>query len=170
VQVSTAARSSVVLTSPSPSPVALVVDVAGWVKKPGVYEFTDGDRIIDAVTEAGGPRKGAELAGLNLAAPLADGQQILVPEPAKKAAADAAAAGMAVPGTTAGAGEATAQVNINTADLTTLETLNGIGEVIGQAIIDYRTKNGPFKSIDEIQNVSGIGPVTFGDIKNDITV
>jgi competence protein ComEA len=167
VQIRTAARPSAVQIAPSPSPVTIIVDVAGWVKKPGVYEFNDGDRIVDAVNEAGGARKGALLSGLNLAQPLTDGQQILVPEPIKKSEADAAAS------TTTGSTGTTAalpQVNINSADLTALETLNGIGEVIGQAIIDYREKNGPFKTIDEIQNVSGIGPVTFASIKNDITV
>jgi competence protein ComEA len=107
------------------------------------------------------------LTGLNLAQPLTDGQQVLVPEPLKRSEVDAST------GTTAsstGTMGATAQVNINSGDLTALETLDGVGEVIGQAIIDYREKNGPFKTIDEIQNVSGIGPVTFANIKSDITV
>lgn len=167
VQIRTAARPSAVQIAPSPSPEVIVVDVSGWVKKPGVYEFTDGDRIVDAVDQAGGARKGALLSGLNLAQPLTDGQQILVPEPIKKS--DSATAATSTTGET-GTSAATIQVNINSADLTGLETLNGIGEVIGQAIIDYREKNGPFKTIDEIQNVSGIGPVTFADIKSDITV
>jgi competence protein ComEA len=137
------------------------------VKKPGVYELNEGDRIIDAVNQAGGARNGALMTGLNLAQPLTDGQQVLVPEPLKRSEVDASA------GTTtssAGTPGLTAQVNINSGDLTALETLDGVGEVIGQAIIDYREKNGPFKTIDEIQNVSGIGPVTFANIKSDITV
>lgn len=165
VQIRTAARSSAVQIAPSPSPAAIVVDVAGWVKKPGVYEFHEGDRIVDAVDQAGGARKGAVLIGLNLAAPLADGQQILVPEPLSKSQDAALGSGTTLPGTSA-----SGLVNINSADLTTLESLNGIGEVIGQAIIDYRDENGPFKSIEDIQNVSGIGPATFADIKSDITV
>src|SRR5436190_37445 len=167
VQIRTAARPSAVRIAPSPSPEVIVVDVAGWVKKPGVYEFTDGDRIVDALDQAGGSRKGALLTALNLAQPLTDGQQILVPEPLKKSEATAAAG--STTGET-GTPAMSAQVNINSADLTGLETLNGVGEVIGQAIIDYREKNGPFKTIDEIQNVSGIGPVTFANIKGDITV
>jgi competence protein ComEA len=145
----------------SPSPVAIIVDVAGWVRRPGVYEFAAGDRVIDAVNRAGGARKGADLTSLNLAAPLADGTQIVVPKP-----------GTAVPaggGTTSG-GSSTALININTASETELETLSGVGPVTAAAIIDYRTQNGPFAAVDDLIDVSGIGPVTLENLRPFVTV
>jgi competence protein ComEA len=159
-----AAASSV---SPSASPSAvLIVDVTGAVRKPGVFEFQPGDRVIDAVEQAGGARDNADLTLLNLAAPLTDGQQILVP---KKGAATAS-----VPGTTGGvpgsAGGTGALVNINTADEATLETLNGVGPVLAAAIIQYRTEHGPFASVDQLDEVSGIGPATLEDLRSQVTV
>lgn len=142
----------------SPSPATIFVDVAGWVKKPGVYEFPEGDRVIDAVDQAGGARKGAVLSSLNLAAMLTDGQQILVPEPVK--AASAATAGV----------DASGLININTADATQLESLTGIGEVLAQTIIDYREKNGPFTSVDQLLDVSGIGDATLAEFRDQVTV
>lgn len=143
----------------SPSPVALIVDVAGWVRRPGVYEFVEGDRVIDALEAAGGPRKGALTTSLNLAAPLTDGQQILVPEPVR------GPVGVSEEGV-----DASGKVNINTADATQLETLSGIGEVLAQAIIDYRDDNGPFTSVDQLMEVSGIGDATLGEIRDQVTV
>ena len=147
----------------SPSPATLFVDVAGAVRRPGVYEFHDGQRVIDAINAAGGERRGAALEGLNLAAPLVDGTQILVPEAATDRTLPPAASG-AVPG------DASAQINVNTADALELEELPGIGEVLSQAIVDYRTKNGPFTSVDELEDVSGIGPSTLEDVRDLVTV
>jgi competence protein ComEA len=153
--------------SPSASPsVVLIVDVTGAVRRPGVFEFQPGDRVIDAVERAGGARDNADLTLLNLAAPLTDGQQILVP---KKGAATAS-----VPGTTGGvpgsSGSTGALVNINTADEATLETLNGVGPVLAAAIIQYRTEHGPFASVDQLDEVSGIGPATLEDLRSQVTV
>lgn len=145
----------------SPSPTTIIVDVAGWVRKPGVYEFSEGDRVIDAVEQAGGPRRGATLTSLNLAAPLSDGQQILVPEPAPRGATEAEASG--------DAGADSGKVNINTADAAELETLSGVGEVLAQRIIDYREEHGPFKSVDDLVDVSGIGDATLEEIRGDAT-
>ena len=142
----------------SPSSSAIFVDVAGWVKKPGVYEFPEGDRVIDAVEQAGGARKGAVLSSLNLAAVLTDGQQILIPEPVKASAA--AASGV----------DANGLVNINTADATQLESLSGIGEVLSQTIIDYRETNGPFTSVEQLLDVSGIGDATLAEFRDQVTV
>jgi len=141
----------------------LIVDVAGAVRKPGVFEFAPGDRVIDAVERAGGALEKADLTLLNLAAPLADGQQILVP---KKGAAPPPGAPIAggVPG------GPTTLVNINTADEATLETLNGVGPVLAAAIIQYRTEHGPFASIDQLDEVSGIGPATLEDLRSQVTV
>jgi competence protein ComEA len=150
--------------SPTPSPVPVFVDVAGWVRKPGVYQFATGQRVIDAVDAAGGARRGADLTSLNLAAPLTDGTQILV----SKAGVVPGGAGTTLPGTTSGAGSTL--VNVNTASATELETLSGIGEVIAAAIVDYRTQNGPFTSVDQLEDVSGIGPATMEEIRDSVTV
>lgn len=148
--------------TPSPS-VVILVDVAGWVRRPGVYEFADGARVIDAIEAAGGARPGALLESLNLAAPLVDGTQILVPKEG---------ASPAVPSAGAGEGPSLAGglVNVNTATAPELETLPGIGEVIAQAIVDHRTENGPFTSVDQLLDVSGIGDATLEDIRELVTV
>jgi competence protein ComEA len=153
--------------SPSVSPSAvLIVDVTGAVRRPGVFEFQPGDRVIDAVERAGGARDDADLTLLNLAAPLTDGQQILVP---KKGATTASVPGTTggVPGSVGGTG---GLVNINTADEATLETLNGVGPVLAAAIIQYRTEHGPFASVDQLDEVSGIGPATLEDLRSQVTV
>ena len=148
--------------SASPSPeVIVLVDVAGWVRDPGVYEFTEGARVIDAIDAAGGARTGALLEALNLAAPLADGTQILVPREGQEGVAPAPVTGGAVAG---------GLINVNTATNTELEELPGVGEVIGQAIIDYRTENGPFTSVDQLLDVSGIGDATLENIRDLVTV
>src|SRR3954466_11967398 len=143
--------------------VTLIVDVAGAVRKPGVFSFAPGDRVIDAVERAGGALEKADLTLLNLAAPLTDGQQILVP---KKGAAPPTGA----PVTGGAPTGPTALVNINTADEPTLETLNGVGPVLAAAIIQYRTEHGPFSSIDQLDEVSGIGPATLEDLRSQVTV
>jgi competence protein ComEA len=148
--------------SASPSPeVIVLVDVAGWVRHPGVYEFSEGARVIDAIDAAGGPRPGALLQALNLAAPLADGTQILVPREGEEGVAPAPVTGGAVSG---------ALINVNTATATDLEELPGVGEVIAQAILDYRTENGPFTSVDQLLDVSGIGDATLENIRDLVTV
>lgn len=152
--------SAVPFASPTPSPVPLIVDVAGWVRKPGVYEFASGDRVIDAVNRAGGARNGADLTTLNLAAPLTDGSQIVVPTPG------ATAPGGTGTTTTGGA----TIININTASETDLETLPGVGPVTAAAIIDYRTQNGPFTTVDDLVDVSGIGPATLEEMRPFVTV
>jgi competence protein ComEA len=152
--------------SATPSPVSIFVDVAGWVRKPGVYEFVTGQRVIDAVDAAGGARPGADLTSLNLAAPLTDGTQILVPKVG--AAPVGTGAGTTIPGV--GGGADGTLVNVNSASATELETLSGIGEVIAAAIVDYRTQNGPFTSVDQLEDVSGIGPATMEEIRDSVTV
>jgi competence protein ComEA len=148
--------------SASPSPeVVVLVDVAGWVRRPGVYEFTEGARVIDAIDAAGGARSGAVLEALNLAAPLTDGTQILVPREGQEGVAPAPVTGGAVAG---------GLVNVNSAIATELEELPGIGEVIAQRIIDYRTENGPFATVDELVDVSGIGDAILESIRELVTV
>lgn len=146
--------------SVSPATVILV-DVAGWVRRPGVYEFAEGARVIDAIDAAGGARPGAVLSSLNLAAPLVDGSQVLVPKESQSA-----------PSTETGSGTsgATGLVNVNSATNAELETLPGIGEVIAQAIVDHRTENGPFTSVEQLVDVSGIGDATLENIRELVTV
>ena len=148
--------------SAGPSPeVVILVDVAGWVRRPGVYEFDEGARVIDAIDAAGGARSGALLESLNLAAPLADGIQILVPREGETVAPPAS--GGSVVGVAG-------LINVNTAATTELEELPGVGEVIAQAIVDYRTENGPFASVDQLLDVSGIGDATLEDIRELVTL
>jgi competence protein ComEA len=146
--------------SASPATVILV-DVAGWVRRPGVYEFAEGARVIDAIDAAGGARPGAVLSSLNLAAPLVDGTQVLVPKESQSAPAME---------TGTGTSGATGLVNVNSATNAELETLPGIGEVLAQAIVDHRTENGPFTSVEQLVDVSGIGDATLENIRELVTV
>ena len=146
------------------SAASIIVDVAGWVRQPGVYEFASGDRVIDAIDRAGGPRNDADLTTLNLAAPLTDGTQIVVPKPGSTANGDPGSSGTG--STSAG----TTLININTAGETELEDLPGVGPVTAAAIIDYRTQNGPFTTVDDLIDVTGIGPSTLEQIRPFATV
>jgi competence protein ComEA len=149
------------LVSPTPTPATLIVDVAGAVRKPGVYEFAEGERVVDAIERAGGPMPKADLSLLNLAAQLVDGTQILVPKTGPPVAG--------IPGGAA-PGSSSALININTASATELETLSGIGEVLAATIVEYRIQNGPFVSVDDLLDVSGIGPATLEEIRAQVTV
>jgi competence protein ComEA len=144
----------------------VVVDVAGKVRRPGIVTLPAGSRVVDAVQAAGGARPGARTSGLNLARVLVDGEQVVVGVPA---AAGAAAAAAGTPGA-AGGGSPGALVNVNTADQTTLETLPGVGPVTAQAILAYRTENGPFTAVDELIDVSGIGEATLAEIAPHVTL
>ncbi|HTG48044.1 MAG TPA: ComEA family DNA-binding protein [Actinomycetota bacterium] len=147
--------------SVSPSPAELIVDVAGLVRRPGVYTFPPGSRVIDAIHRAGGPLPKADLSVLNLAAPLTDGTQILVGDGSGAPASGSSGTSGGVPG---------ALVNINTASESELEALNGVGPVTANAIIQYRTEHGPFATVDDLLNVSGIGPATLEDLRPQVTV
>jgi competence protein ComEA len=149
-------------SAPSPTAAPVVVDVAGWVRHPGVYEMHQGDRVIDAIQVAGGARPGADLTSLNLASLLQDAQQILVLR--------RGAGGGIGGGRPAGAPGGGGKINLNTATLDQLESLPGIGEVLGQRIIDYRQDHGPFHSVDDLLQVSGIGPSHLADLKDLVTV
>jgi competence protein ComEA len=151
-------------TTPSPSGATVVVDVAGEVRRPGVYTFHAGARVVDAVRRAGGALHGADLSLLNLAAPLTDGTQILVPKSGEPVPASGGAGGV-VP-----SGQPAAPVNINTATESELDALYGVGPVTANAIIQYRTEHGPFRSVDDLINVSGIGPVTLEELRPFVTV
>jgi competence protein ComEA len=155
--------STSVVASASASAAPIIVDITGSVRQPGVYEFVQGDRVIDAVERAGGAKPNADLTTLNLAALLADGTQIVVPKQGASGAVGATGSG----DTSSSVG---GLININTATATEFETLSGIGEVLAAAIVDYRTENGPFASVDELEDVSGIGPATLEEIRDLVTV
>lgn len=160
---------------PAPTRQPIAVHVIGAVPRPGLYEFNEGARVQDAVDAAGGLLSGANADALNLAALLEDGQQLNIPfkageEPAKDSGDEES---LILPGATE---ESTTTednpdlININTASADELDSLPGIGPSIAQRILDYREENGPFAAIEDILNVSGIGPSTFEQIKDLITV
>jgi competence protein ComEA len=148
--------------SPAPQGVVLV-HVAGAVRRPGLYELPLGARIADAVKAARGPRRGADLDAINLAEAVADGAKVEVPRRGS-AVAPAAGVPMASPSPTA------ALVNINQADQVELETLPGIGPVTATAILDYRSEIGAFSSVEQLLDVSGIGPVTLENVRPYISI
>ena len=138
----------------------VVVDVVGAVRRPGLYRLEQGTRIADAVARAGGATGKADLSMVNLAAPLADGEQVVVP----KHGAGGAAAGAGAAGT--GAAATTGPVHLSTATLEQLDSLPGIGPVTAQKILDYRTKHGAFTSVDELDAVPGIGPSRMDQLQD----
>ncbi len=129
----------------------VTVHVAGAVRHPGVYRFGPDARVNDALRRAGGPRRHADLDAVNLAAKLEDGRQILVP---LRAGAASVAAGVATAGAT---GAPAAPVNLNTATLEQLDTLDGIGPGLAQRILDYRAQHSGFRRVEELGEVPGIG-------------
>lgn len=140
-----------------PAPVRkLLVHVVGAVREPGLYRLEDGSRIDDAVRAAGGPKPKAALDLINLASPVADGQQVVVPVRGRGGSANVAGA----PGSAA-----LERVHLNTATLEELDTLPGIGPVTAQKILDYRTDHGAFSSVDELDAVPGIGPARLAELK-----
>jgi len=158
----------VTLESPQ-TKVPIEVHVIGAVLRPGVYVFAEGARVQDAVTAAGGLSSDADLNSINLAAKLEDGQQLDVPYLGGAPATPAATAAFRVLPSAPTATPSSQLININTASLSQLETLPGIGPTIAQNIIDYRTAHGPFAHIEDIMNVAGVGPATFDNVKDLIT-
>lgn len=135
----------------------LVVHVVGAVRQPGLYRLAEGSRVDDAIAEAGGPTGKALLAGVNLASPIADGQQIVVPAKGRAGAAPLADA--------SGSPGAGGRVHLNTATLEDLDALPGVGPVTAQRILDYRQEHGAFQSVDELDAVSGIGPARLEQLR-----
>ena len=146
------------------------VDVDGAVVSPGVYRLKDGARVSQAIDAAGGLTAEADVTGLNRASKVADGQKIYVPKVGEQqtVAADGGADGGAV--LASGANDVAGLVNINTASAAELQTLSGIGPSMAQSIIDERSKNGPFASVDDLMRVSGIGEKKLAKIKDCICV
>jgi competence protein ComEA len=150
------AQAPVVAMRAEPVPVRkLLVHVVGAVREPGLYQLDDGSRVDDAIAAAGGPKPKAALDLINLAAPVADGQQVIVPVRSREGTAAGAAPG----------GSQTGPVHLNTATLEELDTLPGVGPVTAQKILDYRNEHGAFSSVDELDAVPGIGPTRLAELK-----
>ncbi len=145
------------LASPTVAPL-LRVHVSGAVASGGVYSFRVGDRVEDAVAAAGGFTAEANPDGINLAARLADGQQVVIPKKGDP------------PSSLISGGTATRKVSINSASLAELDILPGIGPVTGQKIIDFRTKNGPFLKLEDLTENKLVPSSTFEKIKDLITL
>jgi competence protein ComEA len=143
-------------TSPAStaSPEAVVVDVAGKVRRPGVVTVPAGARVADAIASAGGLLPGTSTTGLSLARRLIDGEQVIVGLPQPSAAAPAASDGSS-------GGEPGQPVNLNTATASDLDALPGIGPVLAQRVLDWRTEHGGFTSVDQLREVSGLGGKKF---------
>ena len=145
------------------------VDVDGAVASPGVYRLKDGARVAQAIDAAGGLTPDADVTGLNRASKVADGQKIYVPKVGEQSA-NAGGGADGVAAASPGVSDATGLVNINTASASELQTLSGIGPSMAQSIIDERTKNGAFASVDDLMRVSGIGEKKLAKIKDCICV
>ncbi|MFF0444902.1 helix-hairpin-helix domain-containing protein [Streptomyces sp. NPDC004609] len=159
----------------------IVVDVSGKVRRPGVLRLPPGSRVADALAAAGGIREGADLTGLNRARVLVDGEQVVVGVPLSAGLPGAGPAvrgtgaggpvpGAGAPGTGdggagAGGGPAAGPVSLSTATVEQLDTLPGVGPVLARHIIDYRTRHGGFRSVDELREVDGIGDRRFADLQ-----
>ena len=145
----------------SPAPTPMLVHVTGAVRRPGLVSLPEGARVVDAVAAAGGPAKTADQAAMNLAAPVVDGQQVVVP-----------AEGAAGPASSPGTGDAVAspKVAINSATAEQLETLPRIGPALAARIIAQRDAHGPFRSIDDLGEVGGIGPKILAGLRDAVTL
>jgi len=158
---------TVVVSADDPDPAddladveVVVLHVLGAVAEPGIVELPLGARVVDALAAAGGPTPDADLAGVNLARIVADGEQLRVPR-----VGEVPVTGPAAPGASSDG-----RVNINTADAAALETLPGVGPAIAARIIAWRDENGPFRSVDELTAVSGIGERTLAGMRDQATV
>jgi competence protein ComEA len=164
---STQSRDAAGATGPAPpAKTLLVVDVAGEVHRPGVYRIPAGSRADAAVQQAGGVTRSAERSAVNLAMPLHDGQQIVVPRRGAGATAAAGAGGSAASGAGSAPGAAPAQpVSLSSATVEQLDTLDGIGPTLAARIVQYRDAHGGFRSVDELRQVSGIGDKRFAALR-----
>ncbi|PWG07010.1 DNA-binding protein, partial [Streptomyces sp. V2] len=144
----------------------IVVDVSGKVRDPGVHRLPAGSRVVDALRAAGGVRPGADVSGLNQARFLVDGEQVAVGVPgAVGGAGGVSGSGGVAGGGGAAGGGAGVPVSLGTATVEQLDALPGVGPVLAQHILDYRTQHGGFRSVDELRQVNGIGERRFSELR-----
>jgi competence protein ComEA len=144
------------------APSAALVHVAGAVRRPGVYRLREGERIEDAVRRAGGVRQGADVNAINLAAKVADGQQVVVPR-------HGGGVPVAAAGSTGDAGGAPqAPISLNSATAEQLDTLDGVGPATARKILDWRQQHGGFRSIADLGQVPGIGPKRLAALRSKV--
>lgn len=152
----------------------LVVSVSGRVARPGLVRLAPGSRVGDAVDAAGGATPDADLTGLNLAARVNDGEQVVVGVPAPVTPPAGTGTGGAAPGSSGGSGGAGGapggRVDLNTATLEQLDQLPGVGPVTAQRILEWRTQNGRFAAVEQLQEVSGIGDARFATLRDLVSV
>ena len=150
-------------TAPSPAQAraapGVIVDVEGAVRRPGLVHLPSGSRVADAVWRAGGTTRLADRAAVNLAAPVSDGQQVLVPRRGPGGGVAAA------PPSRSGGSSASGPVSLSSATAEQLDSLPGVGPVTAQKIVDYRTEHGSFHSVDELDAIPGIGPARLADLR-----
>ncbi|MGB9682298.1 MAG: helix-hairpin-helix domain-containing protein [bacterium] len=142
----------------------VAVHIGGAVRSPGLYYLDSTDRVADAVEKAGGPTSDADLDSINLASHITDGMKILVPSKSKQSISEG------LDSSTNNSSSSSGKININTASSKELDGLPGIGEVLAQRIVSYRESNGPFKSIEDLLKVSGIGKKKLDGIRDLIVV
>ena len=147
-----------------------VVHVAGAVRRPGVYRLPAGARVQEAVRRAGGARPGADVNAINLAAKVADGQQVVVPKRAGAGGAAAPAGGGSSAGATAGAAPAGPPISLNSATAEQLDTLDGVGPATAQKILAWREQHGRFESVEDLLDVGGIGEAKLEALRDLVTV
>ena len=143
----------------------LVVDVVGKVRRPGLYRVPPGSRVDDAVAAAGGVLPGVDPATVNLARKLTDGEQLVIGLPI-----GAATPATPVASASGGPGAAAQPVDLNSATMGQLDGLPGVGPVLAQRIVDWRTQHGRFDSVDQLRKVSGIGDAKYQTLKSLVTV
>lgn len=154
---------------------AILVHAAGAVALPGVYRMSEGARVIDLLNAAGGPAAGGDLSGVNLAAPLFDGARVHFPSGGEDPLPEVGIVEMPAesPGSArpdAGTDAPASPLDINAATAGELERLPGIGPVTAAAIVEHRAQAGPFRSVEDLQDVTGIGPVKLGAIRDLVRV
>lgn len=153
----------------------IAIHIIGEVKKEGIVYLEASSRIVDAIKEAGGATKEADLSQINLAYELQDGQKIYIPNKNEKISEYITMSSgnnviIEENNSSAETERKENKVNINTANVNELDNLPGIGPSLAQRIIEYREENGNFKSIEELQNVKGIGEAKYSDIKDNVTI
>ncbi|MDR2379215.1 MAG: helix-hairpin-helix domain-containing protein [Bifidobacteriaceae bacterium] len=154
-------------SSAGAEPAKILVHVAGAVANPGVFELDVGARVVDALDKAGGANSDADLAALNLAARLADGERIYVPTPGETPPAVLnGGAGAQAGAATGGGADGGGRVNVNQAGAEALTALPGIGPVLADRIVQFRQDNGPFETLSDLGEVSGIGPKVLAGLED----